>query len=426
MHLFQSLTLKRTERDQSDLIMLVFRALLWTIMFLSTQSSAFGAPSSNAIVILIGLAFLNIVILQCYVRGFACREFWVVLDALWVLLWLWQVGGTYASNFFVLLLFVAMEAAMWFRLLAGFTTAAVGGIAYLLIMANSDPDNVRRIFLADLPALFLGTLVVAHVTEIRAHAQTEQKKFGDIAEAYARDLQDREKFQETLLPKSVPHVAGLEIGKYYRKGVAEIGGDYHDFAEVGADRLLAAVGDVAGKGGEALIKVALVKYAFRVSVTGGGGPREVMTRLNQTVMNDLNPNDFVALCLVEVNSQTNKIAFCNAGTVPPLIVRSDGSIIEIKAGGVPLGITTDVGYSQEEYEIRNNDLIVLATDGVTNARNHYGEEFGIGRLKKFVRTTNDISPDMLARTITEEVGAFSKPGELDDLTVVVLRLRHSE
>jgi phosphoserine phosphatase RsbU/P len=197
--------------------------------------------------------------------------------------------------------------------------------------------------------------------------------------------------QRALLPKRRPDVAGYAFWECYRP-VEEVGGDLYDYIPVGssvtqageASRWAVVLGDVAGHGMPAALMMAGICPEVRHLVRAGVAPDEVLTRANQQVFNADFDCRFVTLVVTELDSRSNRLVVANAGHPPPLIRRCDGTIVEASGeeSGTPLGIDVSRAYRSITVSLDPGDVVVLYSDGVTDARDRNDELFGEHRLRE--------------------------------------------
>jgi sigma-B regulation protein RsbU (phosphoserine phosphatase) len=197
--------------------------------------------------------------------------------------------------------------------------------------------------------------------------------------------------QRALLPKKRPDVAGYAFWECYRP-VEEVGGDLYDYIPIGssvtqageASRWAVVLGDVAGHGMPAALMMAGICPEVRHLVRAGVAPDEVLTKANQQVFNAEFDCRFVTLVLTELDSRSNRLIFANAGHPPPLIRRRDSTIVEVseEESGTPLGIDVSRAYGSITVALEPGDVVVLYSDGVTDARDRHDEPFGGHRLRE--------------------------------------------
>jgi len=240
-------------------------------------------------------------------------------------------------------------------------------------------------------------------------------------EKVRRDLALAAEVQRRLLPPKPPDSAMVTIAAFTLPA-RTVGGDYYDFLDLGSDRTAIAVADIAGKGIAAALLMSMVQASLRVISTDGDlGSAELATRLNRFLYQSTAANHYATFFYARLEG--NRLRYVNAGHNPPHLVRRSESgveIIDLTAGGTVLGLFPEVGYEDAEIELRSGDLFVAFTDGVPEARNDTGEEFGEERLQNLLRggvgaTAEEVSA-MLAGHLRTWIAGTEQH---DDLTFVV-------
>ncbi len=233
-----------------------------------------------------------------------------------------------------------------------------------------------------------------------------------------RELREAGAIQAHLLPRRAPVFPTLDCAAAALSSES-VGGDYYDFVEGPGRDFTLAVGDAAGKGIPAALLLAGVQARFRTEAHKGRTPGQLLDVLNRELVGLDQPEKFVGLLCARFEVRTGRLCFANAGLTPPLLRRRDGTCEELTASGVLLGVSLRASYPDECAVLGAGDLVVIYTDGLTEARR--GDElFGV----EGVRRVLDMHAGRRAADILEallgEVRAFTDRS-LDDVTVVVLR-----
>jgi serine phosphatase RsbU (regulator of sigma subunit) len=228
---------------------------------------------------------------------------------------------------------------------------------------------------------------------------------------------------ESLIPRAFPLIEGFDIYGT-TVPVREVGGDYLDFINAISDRLGILVADVSGKG----LAAALVMVAFRAymhaTIMNELAMRVVMQRVNRLV-HDSNAGDrFITTFYGLIDPEHKRLLYINAGHNPPLLLHADGTSQLLSDGGLPLGIFSDARYSESIVNFRSGDILVLYTDGVTEARNSHEETFGLERLEQAVRSLGRRRSHEICEEVTAAVRQFSADvgGVEDDLTLSIIKI----
>jgi serine phosphatase RsbU (regulator of sigma subunit) len=233
-----------------------------------------------------------------------------------------------------------------------------------------------------------------------------------------RELTRAGALQARLLPRAVPRTPALDCAAATLSS-EPVGGDYWDVVEEGEDRVTLAIGDAAGKGVPAALMGVWAQATFRSHARRGARPGRVLAALNRELVALEQPQSFVALLCAQLDLRRGELRFANAGLTPPLLHRPDGPCRELTASGVLLGVVPGARYQDTRVPLRAGDLVVLYTDGVTEARR--GDElFGTERLQATLETCADLPAAGIVGRLIEAVREFADH-PLDDLTVVVIR-----
>ncbi len=233
-----------------------------------------------------------------------------------------------------------------------------------------------------------------------------------------RELREAGAIQAHLLPRRAPVYPTLDCAAAALSSES-VGGDYYDFVTGPGREFTLAVGDAAGKGVPAALVLAGVQARFRSEARRGLTPGALLGALNRELVGLDRPEKFVGLVCARFDVARGGLEFANAGLTPPLLRRRDGSFEELTTGGVLLGVSLGAGYPDQSVVLEAGDMVVIYTDGLTEARR--GDElFGVEGVRQVLdahagRRATDVLAALLA-----EVRAFSDR-ELDDITVVVLR-----
>lgn len=208
--------------------------------------------------------------------------------------------------------------------------------------------------------------------------QTEHKRATEeLAAVRERERRAAEVLQRSLLMgRPVEALIGLEVSTQYEPASDDllVGGDFFDAFALKNNKAALVLGDVMGKGLGAAARTAQVKFALRLLLRETADPAQALTRLNaflcqsERLDNPASAAEFVVLCVAVFDSATGSLSLCAAGTEPPLIIRASGEQEQIKAGGQPLAIFDGAEYTATELQIGHGDVVLLATDGITEAR----------------------------------------------------------
>jgi serine phosphatase RsbU (regulator of sigma subunit) len=230
------------------------------------------------------------------------------------------------------------------------------------------------------------------------------------------------RIQQQFLPSRLPRTSGFALAGLNAPSKA-VGGDYYDTVDIGEGRYLVAIADVAGKGVPAALLASMVQAAIRTQAPDRKPVGELMGRLNRLV-HEATPEDRFATCvLAEVKEDGSALSFSNAGHNYPILRSANGTCRFLHEGGIPLGIEPGFVYPEGTAVLQPGDALVMYTDGITDARNRLGEDFGEERLISLVERLPDrLTADEIVRTIADEVARFSDGADqIDDITLLALK-----
>jgi phosphoserine phosphatase RsbU/P len=233
----------------------------------------------------------------------------------------------------------------------------------------------------------------------------------EVAEARA--------IQQGLLPKEITQLPGYEIACAWQSALT-VGGDYYDILSFGDEGLGMCIADVAGKGLPAAFLMANLQAAVRGLASPALGPDALCARLNTLLCRNTTEDRFITLFYAQLDGASRRLRYASAGHNPPFLLRRDASHERLGEGGGVLGIFPDQTYALGTVQLEPGDRVVLYTDGVTEANNPAGEEFGEERLLALLREHRASSAGELQKMILAAAGEFSGGHWHDDATLLVL------
>ncbi len=261
--------------------------------------------------------------------------------------------------------------------------------------------------------------VMANVAAIRI----ERDRLAEVEQAeklMASELEQAAEIQRQFLPSVAPVLPGLELAGY-NAACRTVGGDYYDFLPYPDNRVGVVIGDVAGKGMPAALMMTSLQAKVQALAETPGDPGVVVGRLNRSLVGTCPANRFITFFFAILDASNGDIAFCNAGHNPPFIVRAGGGIERLEGGGPVLGILPNMTYQRRQCHMEPGDLLVLYSDGVTEAENPAGEEFE-DNLPRLAARLRDRSAAEVVKAIHEAVKDWiAGHPPADDVTVVVAR-----
>jgi serine phosphatase RsbU (regulator of sigma subunit)/catechol 2,3-dioxygenase-like lactoylglutathione lyase family enzyme len=263
---------------------------------------------------------------------------------------------------------------------------------------------------------------VTHAAEAERRAaasklETERRAAHELT--IARQVQSR------LFPQSLPALRSLDYAGACLPARA-VGGDYYDFLSLGPDRLGLVVGDVMGKGIAAALLMANLQANLRSQVAfAPDDPQGLLQSVNQLFCDNSPDGAFASLFFADYDDATGRLRYVNCGHLAALLVRRDGTVERLSATSTVLGLFRQWECAVGETALDPGDLLALYTDGVTEAFDAAGEEFGEERILEAVERHRDRSPQALLASLLDEVRDFGAHEQHDDVTLIVARRRAS-
>ncbi|MGA3093504.1 MAG: GAF domain-containing SpoIIE family protein phosphatase [Terriglobales bacterium] len=252
---------------------------------------------------------------------------------------------------------------------------------------------------------------IAAIENARLFGQERLEK-----EKALREQAEAKHIQRALLPEREPAIPGYAIDGFCLQ-LNAVGGDWYDYVDLGDGLWGIALGDVCGKGMAAALLMSATRSLFRRAAEGLESPSEVLMRLNQSLQKDLPEGRFVTLVYSILNTRSATVRVANGGHPYPIFVREQTNTTELKTEkGLPLGLMNSE-YSEIGLTLQTGDRVLMYTDGVVEAMNSGGQEYGTSRLVKSLQR-----PGVSAQSVLTEVQEFASGGTLsDDATAIVLR-----
>jgi phosphoserine phosphatase RsbU/P len=263
------------------------------------------------------------------------------------------------------------------------------------------------------------TIIAAQSAQVIENARLLEHEQALIA--MREELRLAREIQSELLPKSNPEIEGYDIaGTSIPAHV--VGGDYYDFIAVPDGRMVICLGDASGKGMSAALLMSSLQAMVRAQLLDHCSPHECLRRTNYLLFISTASNKFATLFFGLLDPVQHTFSYANAGHEPPILIRKESAVAELPMGELGLGIRKETTYSEKQIQLSPGEVVVIFSDGITEAMNDQAEEFGHDRLRQLLLVHADDSAQQLKDHIVREVCAFSgQKNQHDDMTLVVLK-----
>lgn len=284
------------------------------------------------------------------------------------------------------------------------------GLLFVYFLDRDTKLSWQEIFFIQIIASQIASIIETD-TLLQEH---DQKKIIDDQLNMAREI------QENLLPQTIPTIDGMRINRI-NKPAAEVGGDYFDFFSLGKNRIGVVIADASGKNVPAAIIMTVFKTTLSTMELNHMSAGEVLSRANRIIAKNITNDRFITAMYAIIDSGTGKVELASAGHNPAFVSSGRGHDLILREKSVkclPLGILEDYEYQSITFDLIPGDLLLLYTDGVTEARNTEEEEFGESRLKRFLSRPRGANP---AEDLLKEIYDFSRLAmQHDDITAVTI------
>jgi len=249
-------------------------------------------------------------------------------------------------------------------------------------------------------------------------------------ERLQKEMQVAQEIQQMLLPRKVPDLEGFELGSLYR-AAKEVGGDYYDFLTVDERTVGVVVADVSGKGVPGSLVMTMIRTALRMEARGNRSASDVMARMNAFVTEDMKKGMFVTMFYVVLDSVNRVVTYASAGHNPMILYRgASNATYFLKPRGIPVGINVPDSdlfkktISVEKLTLRQDDMLIIYTDGITEAMNPSREQFGEARLLAAIKQHGHRTAQEFADELNREIHEFTEGApQNDDITLVAIKER---
>jgi len=265
---------------------------------------------------------------------------------------------------------------------------------------------------------FVVYLIQRYIGQREALVRTVQQQRDDLL----RDVELAAQVQRLFLPVGKPAIAGLEIAGMMQPARG-VGGDYYDYIPINAQTIQMVIADVSGKGVPAALLMSATAAAMQLEANHDRNMLEMVKRLNTEIHSVSDGERYVTLLVAEIDAHKRTLRYVNCGHNPALLFRGkDGTVTRLNSSCPPIGLSPEEICELASEDLMAGDVLVFYTDGVTEAENRLGEEFGMERLSTVVRDGSSLSAEELRINILNSAANFcGDVGFHDDVTIVVVK-----
>lgn len=242
---------------------------------------------------------------------------------------------------------------------------------------------------------------------------------------FKRELIEARELQENLLINTTSEIEGLQVATKWQPATT-VGGDYIAAFNIDDEHAALCVADVVGKGLPAALLMSNFQAALKSLASDHLSPAEVSTRLNDLLYTNIPLHKFITAFYGVVDIPNRTLTFTNAGHNPPLLVRQNGECVRLEAGGSVLGAFPNAPFAEDQIQLQTGDRLLLFTDGLTEAFDQCGEQFGEQRLIELLRDHRHESAEELQETLFDAAGQFCGNSFRDDAALMVIGIDSSE
>ncbi len=263
----------------------------------------------------------------------------------------------------------------------------------------------------------LANLAIISIENARLFREALEKQRLEDELAIAREI------QQGLLPRSLPVIEGFDAAAINVPS-KQVGGDYYDVVQISPHEFIFAIGDVSGKGTGAALLMANVQASLRAFAPMGMSLSEATARINNLTCQSTGQGKFITFFWGSLNIPRRVFRYVNAGHNPPMLFHADGSLEKLDVGGIILGLMNTISpYEEGTVQLRQGDVLVMYTDGVSEAMNAQGEDFTEERLERLIKSKLTLSARQLIDEIQTALDAYTRgTPQSDDITMLVLKV----
>jgi len=289
------------------------------------------------------------------------------------------------------------------------------GIHYGVVYVESKTQSFRQEDVDLLQTIATQAGPALHAARVASQLANREK--------LERDLRVARQIQRSLLPANVPQIVGLDFAVHYEPAY-QIGGDFYDFIWHDPSHLGLAVGDVAGKAISAALYMARVTSELRSRAAIARTPSRLLRRVNQEIATLGDDGMFATLVYCIYDLESRCLTFTNAGHCTPLLRRGDRvfPLQAERAHTPPIGITPELEAGEARVQLHSGDMLIMVSDGIIEARDAKGNEYGMNRLSRRIRTARGSADDVVKAILADIDSHTQNQPQGDDMTILAMSI----
>jgi phosphoserine phosphatase RsbU/P len=298
-------------------------------------------------------------------------------------------------------------------------------LLYGLLAVGLAVASVSDTFWYELPLLAVSIPVVVSIRFApRFLAEARLAENRAMLERRAEEVLAQEqlaprRWADRLAPENLPHIEGFEMGRVYEPGTGMMAGDFYDVFATADNRMAAVVGDVAGHGIEPSITAFQVKYLLRTFMRQYRDPGQALEELNKVLSTSGRPEDLVSVCVAVLDTEASTVRHASAGH-PAAWLWQDSETHALRSTGPLLTLDPEASYFSRELPLMSGDVLLLYTDGLTEARSG-GQIFGEDRIAGVLRRDPGQDAMILCKDLLEAARDFASEPLTDDVAILCIR-----
>jgi serine phosphatase RsbU (regulator of sigma subunit) len=421
-------------RHDTEIVVAVFRTIFLLVILAFSQF--LQAPGGGGFLLqaaVIAAALYNLCLFIMHVRGYAFPRLIIVLvDVVFISLWVFFCKWPAASSFFTLYFAVVIVAGLWYGMGGAFVTAVFASILYVWAVWVSRPvlGPPAGVTVA-IQVTFL--IATAGVLSIAIHAQDRERQALAASRAVLQRYRERirvAQFVDDLVrPKRLPAAPGLDLGFQYRPAAMAFSGDYYDLIPLGGRRWGLCIADLSGHFSQHIGYLSTFKTALRLTARREQSPARVLTEINREVAaafaDNVELETFISMAYIVVDLDEATFTYANAGHEPPVMAPAEGGEpLALAQAGIVLGVGPEARYPEQTLPLHTGDTLVLFSDGMTEVADREGRLLGREDFLALVHERLQApTAEEIAARIFDDVNRYGREGQhRDDMTLLIARI----